>query len=76
MGLVQVALYAAPFLLLFGLLALGRFPGERTILARRVGPTPPRPRPATRRWAPGRERTRLSQLERTSHRLRGPPLVA
>lgn len=73
---LEVALYAAPFLLLVGLLVLGRFPGERAILARRVAPTPPRLRPATRRWASCRERAYLSQLERTSHRLRGPPVRA
>lgn len=72
---LEAALYAAPFLLLIGLLVFGLFPGERAILARRAV-SAPRLRPLPRRWAPGRERARLSQLERTSHRLRGPPLVA
>ena len=73
---LEVALFAAPFLLLAGLLVLGRFPGERAILARRAAVPTPRPRPASRRWVLGRERACLSQLERTSHRLRGPPVVA
>ena len=72
---LEVALYAAPFLLLFGLLVLGRFPGERTILCRQAVPAR-RLRPVARRWVLGRERACLSQLERTSHRLRGPPVVA
>lgn len=69
--MVEVALFAAPLLLLAGLLLLGRFPGERAILARRARAAG-RLRPARRRWTPAVERVCSSEL-RTSHRLRGPP---
>lgn len=70
----QVALFAAPYLLLLSALLLGRYPGERAILARRTA-APRRPRPARRRWTPAIERARCTEL-RTSHRLRGPPAFA
>ena len=74
-GVVELLLFAAPFLVLVGLFSAGHFPGERTILARGKW-TPARRRPPSRRWRPGVERALSSQLERTSHRLRGPPAAA
>jgi len=65
-------LYAAPFLLLLGLLLSGRFIGEEAILARRA--TPARlPRPVRRRWSLVRERPLASLLDRSTRLLRGPP---
>jgi hypothetical protein len=76
MVLLEVALFAAPYLALVGLLALGRFPGERVILARRRVSLSTRPRVVGRGWPAGIERARVSLLERSSRRLRGPPVVA
>ncbi|MBE2315619.1 hypothetical protein DVA67_006505 [Solirubrobacter sp. CPCC 204708] len=70
----EVALFAAPYLLVLGLLAVGRFPGEQAIVARRRPPAA-RPRPAAVRWTPAVEHP-LASLQRTSHRLRGPPAFA
>jgi hypothetical protein len=72
-GVSQLALYAAPFLLLLGLLLSGRFIGEEVILARRVRATAPRPRPLPRRWAALPERPLASLLERSVRLERGPP---
>ncbi len=73
-GVDEIALHAAPCLLLLGLLARGRFIGEEAILARRVAPA--RLRPAVRRWIRSVERPLASRLGRTCHRLRGPPATA
>ena len=70
-GTQELVFYAGPFLLLVGLLLSGRFIGEQAILARR--PSPPRRRPASRRWQPVRERPLGSLLERSTRQLRGPP---
>jgi hypothetical protein len=75
-GILELALYAAPVLLLLGLLLSGRFVGERAILARRAV-TVPRLRTALRRrWPRTRERALTSLLERSADRLRGPPAPA
>jgi hypothetical protein len=76
MAMVEVVLSLAPLVLLAGLLLLGCFPGERAILARRPAAPAPRLRPAARRWRPAVERAPTSELERTSHRRRGPPAFA
>jgi hypothetical protein len=72
-GVSELALYAAPFLLLLGLLLSGRFIGEEAILARRVRPAAPRPRPLARRWAALPERPFAALLERSPRLERGPP---
>jgi hypothetical protein len=69
----QLALYAAPFLLLLGLLLSGRFIGEEVILARRIRVAARRPRPLPRRWATLPERPLASLLERSARLERGPP---
>jgi hypothetical protein len=74
-GAFELLFYAGPVLLLVGLLLNGCFPGEALILARRVARAPRR-RPARRRWARSRERALMSQLERSSRLLRGPPAPA
>jgi hypothetical protein len=48
--LIEVALYASPFLLLAALLLCGRFVGEDEILRRRVAPAVPRARRERARW--------------------------
>jgi hypothetical protein len=73
---LEAALFATPYLLLIGLLAVGRFPGERALLARRVASPASARRATGRRWTRAVERALASQLERTSHRLRGPPVAA
>jgi hypothetical protein len=74
-GVSQLALYAAPFLLLLGLLLSGRFIGEEAILARRSRRAAPRLRPLPRRWAALPERPLASLLERSVGLERGPPLA-
>jgi hypothetical protein len=71
-GTYELALYAAPFLLLVGLLLSGRFIGEDAILGRRRVAAV-RLRPLARRWSAVRERPLASLLERGARRLRGPP---
>jgi hypothetical protein len=71
-GVSQLALYAAPFLLLLGLLLSGRFIGEEAILARRVRATAPRLRPHVRGTALP-ERPLAALLERGPRLERGPP---
>jgi hypothetical protein len=73
-GVSELALYAAPFLLLLGLLLSGRFLGEGAILARCVKAVV-RLRPLPRRWAALRERVFVSRLERSPRSERGPPAV-
>jgi hypothetical protein len=73
-GVSELALYAAPFLLLLGLLLSGRFVGEEAILARRVAAAP-RLRPLPRRWPSRRQRALVSLLERSPRLERGPPVV-
>ena len=72
-GLADAALYAAPLLLLVGLLLGGRYVGEDRLLA--LGARPPRRRrdALSRRWPRVSLLPPLSLLERSPHRLRGPP---
>src|SRR5438270_11232734 len=70
-----LVLYAAPFLLLVGMLLSGRFIGEEAILARRAAQEAPAPRPLKRRWSPVHEHALASLLERSTRQLRGPPVA-
>src|SRR3954452_9502096 len=71
----EMALYAAPFLVVAALLLSGRYVGEERIL--RVYRTRPRPRRQTaRRWPAAPELALCGALERASWSLRGPPLNA
>jgi hypothetical protein len=73
-GVLDLALYAAPALMLLGLVVSGRFVGEERILARRRPAEVPRLRAAlARRWPRDRARAFASLLERTPTLLRGPP---
>jgi hypothetical protein len=72
-GVTELALYAAPGLVMLGLLVCGRFVGEQAILARRAAARPTRRRPTPRRWTARRECTLASLLERSTLLLRGPP---
>ena len=74
-GALDVALYAAPFLVIAALLLSGRFIGEERILARRAAPTP-RLRAERRSWARLPERSLASLLERSPRLQRGPPAPA
>jgi hypothetical protein len=67
-----LVLYAAPFLVLAGLLLSGRFIGEDAILARRTVAAVV-PRPVRRHWSPVREHALASLLDRSTRQLRGPP---
>lgn len=76
-GATELALYATPVLLLFGLLASGRFIAENRIVRRWRGARPARrARPVRAGWAHGRERALVSQLERRVRSERGPPALA
>jgi hypothetical protein len=72
-GGAEVVLYAAPALLLLGLLLSDRLPGESWILARRSPPGRPRRRLALRHWTHDRDRALASLIERSPRLLRGPP---
>ena len=74
-GISELALYAAPFLLLLGLLLSGRFVGEEAILARRLRAAA-RLRPLPRRWAALHARPLASLLERSTRLVRGPPALS
>jgi hypothetical protein len=74
-GIQELVFYAGPFLLLIGLLLSGRFIGEDAILARRPQ-APARLQPLAKRWSPVLERSLASLLERSTRRLRGPPVLA
>jgi CRP-like cAMP-binding protein len=71
-GVSQLALYAAPFLLLLGLLLSGRFLGEEAILARRARTAAPRACRDVRETALP-ERPLATLLERGPRLGRGPP---
>jgi hypothetical protein len=71
-GAAEVALFAAPFLLIAALLLSGRYVGEERILALRR--TPPRTRRRlAQRWPSLAELPFCSALERAPWSLRGPP---
>src|SRR4051812_1113297 len=71
----EMALYAAPFLVVAALLLSGRYVGEERIL--RVYRALARPRRrAAQRWPAAPELALCAALERASWSLRGPPLKA
>ena len=72
-GVSELALYAAPLLLLIGLLVNGRYLGEDLILARRRGGVPRLRAALVRRWEPARERPLASLVARVARSPRGPP---
>ena len=72
---VELALYASPFLLLAGLLLSGRFVGEETILRRRVVSVVGRVRRARARW-PRRDALAPAFVPVHDPRVeRGPPVL-
>lgn len=72
-GALDVALYAAPFLVIAALLLSGRFIGEERILAAYRALA--RPRRVATSWPRLRSRPFVSALERAPWSLRGPPAV-
>jgi hypothetical protein len=72
-GALDVALYAAPFLVIAALLLSGRFIGEERILA--AYRSLPRARRAASSWPRLPARPLSSALERAPWSLRGPPAV-
>jgi hypothetical protein len=71
-GAFDVLVYAAPFLLVAGLLLSGRFAGEERILALYRARSRPKRRPA-QRWPSRPELPCSAALERAPWSLRGPP---
>jgi len=72
-GALDVALYAAPFLVIAALLLSGRFIGEERILA--AYRALPRARRVAAAWPRLPARPLSSALERAPRSLRGPPVV-
>ena len=72
-GALDVALYAAPFLVIAALLLSGRFIGEERILA--AYRSLPRARRAVASWPRLPSRPLNSALDRAPWSLRGPPAV-
>ena len=68
-----MALYAAPFLAIVGLLLSGRYVAEERILAVYRSQPRPRRRSAARRWPSIAELPFSAALERAPWSLRGPP---
>jgi hypothetical protein len=75
-GVSELALYAAPFLLIFGLLVNGRYLGEERILARRRAAVPRLRAALECGWTPSRDRPLASLLQRAPRAPRGPPAAA
>ena len=77
LGMPELALYSAPFLLLAGLLLSGRFLGEARIVARRLARLAAARRRAPRRLPKPRSlRPLASLLARRPQLERGPPMRA
>ena len=72
-GLTQLALYAAPLLLIAGLLVGGRFVGEERILARWRTPRRHPARGVAVRWDRAREVALVSRVVWMADPQRGPP---
>ncbi|RKQ86738.1 hypothetical protein C8N24_4753 [Solirubrobacter pauli] len=70
---MEMALYAAPFLAIVGLLASGRYVAEDRILAIYRSRPRPRRRSASRRWPSIAELPFSAGVERAPWSLRGPP---
>ena len=75
LGMPELALYAAPFLLLAGLLLSGRFLGEARIVARRLARLAARRRAPRRLPKPRSLRPLASLLARRPQLERGPPIA-
>jgi hypothetical protein len=73
-GALDVALYAAPFVVIAALLLTGRFVGEERILAA-YRALPRALRRTAQRWPRRPELPLSSALERAPWSLRGPPAV-
>ncbi len=71
----EMALYAAPFLAIAGLLLSGRYVGEERILAVYRSLPQPRRLKAARRWPSIAELPFSAGLERAPWSLRGPPVA-
>jgi hypothetical protein len=69
----EMALYAAPFVAIVGLLLSGRYVGEERILAAIRALPRPRRRSVAARRRPGHELSFSGALERAPWSLRGPP---
>ncbi len=74
-GLMELVLYASPFLLLAGLLLSGRFVGEDTILRRRVPAVASRSRHERPRWPRVAFRVPVASLVHDPRVERGPPAL-
>ena len=72
---LEMALYAAPFLAIAGLLLSGRYVAEERILAVYRSQPQPRRRKVARRWASIAELPFSAGLERAPWSLRGPPAL-
>jgi hypothetical protein len=74
-GALNLALYAAPLLVMAGLLLSGRFVGEERIIARarRARDVPKLLLALRAGWSGRPERPLVSLLERAPRSLRGPP---
>jgi hypothetical protein len=72
---LEMALYAAPFVAIIGLLLSGRYVAEERILAARRTPPQPRRRGIVRHWARTAELPFSAGIERAPWSLRGPPAV-
>jgi hypothetical protein len=72
---VEMALFAAPFLVIAALLLSERFVGEERILATRRTVPPRRRRRIAHRWPTHPETPFSVALERAPWSLRGPPLA-
>jgi hypothetical protein len=72
-ALIDLALYASPFLVIAGLLLNGRFVGEQRLLARYARTAPRFRRSRSARWRRVAELAFTSALERAPRSLRGPP---
>jgi hypothetical protein len=70
---MEMALYAAPFLAIVGLLLSGRYVAEDRILAFRRARSAPRRRKVAQRWPSPAELPLSAALERAPWSLRGPP---
>lgn len=74
-GMTDLALYAAPLLIVVGLLLGGRFVAEERIVAHWCASSRPRRARVANRWAHVRDAALTSLLERGPRRLRGPPVA-
>jgi hypothetical protein len=72
-SVIEMALYAAPFLVIVGLLLSGRYVAEERILAVYRSQPKPRRRKVAKRWPSIAELPFSAGIERAPWSLRGPP---